>query len=89
LVVQCYSDAVWWGAVGEAPEAVWAEEAGFDVSLARRLLRVRGSAPVNEKLNREVEGTPAYVDRITRWTAAQLDLRALRLLLHREDDALA
>jgi hypothetical protein len=88
LVVQCYSDAVWWGAVGEAPEAVWAEEAGFDVSLARRLLRVRGSAPVNEKLNREVEGTPAYVDRITRWTAAQLDLRALRLLLHREEDAL-
>jgi hypothetical protein len=83
LVVQCYDDTVWWGPVGEDPEPLWSDASGLDLQLARRLLRTRGSAPVNERLNRDVDGTPAYVDRITRWTSAQVELRTLRLLLQR------
>lgn len=81
LVVQNYDRVVLWGAVGERPEVIWSESDGLDPQLARRLLRVRGSAPVSERLNREVEGNPVYVDRIARWTAGQLELRTLRLLL--------
>lgn len=81
LVVQNYDRVVLWGPVGERPDVIWSEQEGIDPQLARRLLRVRGSAPVSERLNREVEGNPAYVDRIARWAAGQLELRTLRMLL--------
>ena len=83
MVWQRDDDTVWWGPVGEDPEPLWSDASGLDLQLARRLLRTRGSAPVNERLNRDVDGTPAYVDRITRWTSAQVELRTLRLLLQR------
>ncbi|HMV67636.1 MAG TPA: hypothetical protein PKA64_12360, partial [Myxococcota bacterium] len=81
LVVQNYDRVVLWGPVGDRPEVIWSADAGLDPQLARRLLRTRGSAPVSERLNREVEGNPVYVDRIARWAAGQLELRTLRLLL--------
>lgn len=81
LVVQNLDQVVLWGPVGEAPEVIWTRATGLDVPLARRLLRVRGSAPVSDRLNKEIDGTPSFVDRIARWTAAQIELRTLRLLL--------
>jgi hypothetical protein len=81
LVVQNYDNVVMWGPSGERPEIIWSKADGMDAALARRLLRARGSAPVSERLNREVEGNVQYVDRITRWLAAALELRTLRMLL--------
>lgn len=86
LVVQNYDTVVLWGPVGERPGVVWSPQDGLDTQLARRLLRARGSAPVSERLNREVEGNPLYVDRITRWTSAMMELRTLRLLLGMSGD---
>lgn len=79
LVVTSDGGVVLWG-LPEAPEIVYDED-GFDVPVARRLVRTRGTGPISERLNAEVGGDPVFAERIARWVAAALDLRTTRLLL--------
>lgn len=81
LIVACDGQTVAWGPVGAAADTVWDEDEGFDVPMARRLVRARGAAPVSDRLNADIGGDPAYADRIARWVAAGLELRTLRLIL--------
>ncbi|MCB9681287.1 MAG: hypothetical protein H6733_07415 [Alphaproteobacteria bacterium] len=81
LVVRSDGQQVVWGVPGAEGEVVFDLDDGFDVPAARRLVRVRGSAPVSARLNAEVGGDPLFADRITRWTSAALQLRTVRLML--------
>jgi hypothetical protein len=81
LVVHHLGGDLLLGRHGEEPAVLWSAEGGLDVQATRRLLRVRGSAPVSDRLNREVGGDPAFVDRIAAWLGGQLQLRTLRALL--------
>ncbi len=64
-------------------ERVWTPDLGFDPATARRLLRARAAAPPNARLNAQVGGTADAVEAITRWVAAGLQLRTVRLLLEK------
>lgn len=83
LVVTSDGLVVTWGRA-EAPDVVLDED-GFDVPVARKLVRTRGTSPISERLNAEVGGDPVFAERIARWVAAALDLRTTRLLLSHGD----
>ncbi len=79
LVVTSDGVVVTWG-LAEAPDVVYDED-GFDVPVARKLVRTRGTSPISERLNAEIGGDPVFAERIVRWVAAALELRTTRLLL--------
>ena len=88
LVAEGRPAELWWGPVGD-PARIWSDADGFDAAAARRLLRVRASAPPSERLNSEVDGDAQTADRIGRWVAAALKARTVRLLLEKELEARA
>jgi hypothetical protein len=73
-----------WGPAASL-EAVWTREEGFDPQLGRRLLRAWAAVPPSPRLQVEVGGSADWVEGITRWVAAGLKLRTLRLLLERAE----
>lgn len=81
LLVQGSSTVITWARPGAPPDIVWDDEDGLDVPAARRLIRIRGSAPASARLAEAHQADPAYADHVARWLAAALELRALRKLL--------
>ena len=82
-------ETVHWGPVGAHDDdtVLYDPDGGLDVQLARRLVHTRGSAPISQTLNDEVEGDPAFADHLARWVAATLELRATTLMLGVEPTA--
>lgn len=81
ILVRSTLDVVATEVPGEEPALVWDADDGLDVPAARRLVRLRGAAAPNPRLAEAHGVDPRHADRVVRWLAAALELRALRLIL--------
>lgn len=82
-ILRADEDGMTWGTADER-QAVWTLAEGMDAPLGRRVLRARAAAPPNARLDEQIDGDPEFTRHATRWLAARMRARTLRLLLKRQ-----
>jgi hypothetical protein len=80
LIIESNQGHIYWGS-SEERNLILSPEDELSPSQARRVLRARASASLNNRLHTEHQADPAFTEAICSWLSSSMRLRAVRLLL--------